>query len=299
MIPNKLEDWTYTKVVELVENDINESERHDFKSDLPPPSELTKDCCAFANSSGGFIILGVKESGRGFRIEGVCRDKDLANRFGQKLHALPTNPHFNLAPFIPIPNSDKVLAVVEILKVSRGPYIPASKDQRIFWKRTNSGNEQMSYEEIEEAFRKYLKVPDYTKNEIRFRILFMLYVNHINGELGRKKITKEIIKQADLEYYNINYVNAEIIYLKDSGLISGMQPGGYSVPYALMITSKGIDRICKWFHELIEILSKESRADYNQIVAVSGNANKLSEFWRIFNQNENLRSTFFKENYLL
>jgi predicted HTH transcriptional regulator len=69
----------------LVKNDINESEVHDFKSGLPPGIELTKDCCAFANSKGGFMILGIGEAGKEFRIKGIDRDKDLANQFGQKL----------------------------------------------------------------------------------------------------------------------------------------------------------------------------------------------------------------------
>jgi len=55
MIPDRLEDWTYAKIQELVKNGINESERHDFKSGLPPAIDLTKDCCAFANSKGGFM----------------------------------------------------------------------------------------------------------------------------------------------------------------------------------------------------------------------------------------------------
>jgi predicted HTH transcriptional regulator len=191
MISERIEDWTYEKIKELVTNDINESEKHDSKSGLPPPIELTKDCCAFANSKGGFIILGITESGRKFRIEGINRDKDLANDFGHKLKALPTNPRFDLAPFIPIPDSNKVLAVIEIPKSSHGPFIPADKDQRIFWKRTNTGNEQMSYDEIKEAFQELLKKPDFTKNEIRFRILFVLYMNNISEEPGCNKLTRK------------------------------------------------------------------------------------------------------------
>jgi hypothetical protein len=82
----------------------------------------------------------------------------------------------SLSPFIPIPDSNKVLAVIQILKSSHGPLIPADKDQRIFWKRTNIGIEQMSYDEIKEAFQELLKKPDFTKNEIRFGVLFVLYI---------------------------------------------------------------------------------------------------------------------------
>jgi hypothetical protein len=58
--------------------------------------------------------LGVKEAGQRFRIAGIDNDKDLANKFGKKINALPTNPNFELAPFVDIPQSNKVLAVIHI-----------------------------------------------------------------------------------------------------------------------------------------------------------------------------------------
>jgi hypothetical protein len=36
LIVERLEDWTYEKIKELVANNINESKKHDFKSGLPP-----------------------------------------------------------------------------------------------------------------------------------------------------------------------------------------------------------------------------------------------------------------------
>lgn len=82
--------------------------------------------------------MGISESGREFRIKGIECDKELANQFSRKLNAVPMNPIFVFAPFMPIPDS-KVLAVISIPKSSRGPYILSRIDQRIFWKRTNSG----------------------------------------------------------------------------------------------------------------------------------------------------------------
>lgn len=74
-IPERIEDWTYSKIEDLVINNVNESETHDFKSNIPDSIELTKDCCAFANTKGGFIILGVKEAGQHFRIAGIFYHK--------------------------------------------------------------------------------------------------------------------------------------------------------------------------------------------------------------------------------
>lgn len=57
MIPNSLEEWTLEKINELIIKGVSESDIHDFKKDLPDAETLTKLCCAFANSKGGFIIL--------------------------------------------------------------------------------------------------------------------------------------------------------------------------------------------------------------------------------------------------
>src|SRR5919106_6806883 len=117
-IPQTLEEWTYSRIDDLVNNNVNESETHDFKSDIPDSIELTKDCCAFANTKGGFIILGIKETRQRFIIAGIDSDNDLANKFGKKINALPTNPEFKLGNFINIPESDKVLAVIHVPKSS-------------------------------------------------------------------------------------------------------------------------------------------------------------------------------------
>ena len=42
MIPDRLEDWSYNKIKELVDKNINESKIHDFKFVLPGSIELTR-----------------------------------------------------------------------------------------------------------------------------------------------------------------------------------------------------------------------------------------------------------------
>ncbi len=50
MIPNTLDEWILDIVNELIEKKSNESDRHDFKRNFPDAENLTKTCCAFANS---------------------------------------------------------------------------------------------------------------------------------------------------------------------------------------------------------------------------------------------------------
>jgi Putative DNA-binding domain len=198
MIPARLEDWSYNRIKELVDNNINESKTHDFKFDLPNSTELTKDCCAFANTDGGFIVFGVREKGHRFDIVGIDNDKEFANRFGQKINALPANPGFIVGNFISIPDSKKILAVIHIPESSYRPHIPSQKDLRIFWKRTNAGNEQMTYEEIRESFGQQSQIIDIIERRRKNRISWFAY--HSLSVLDSLKKKYEELYHAIEEY---------------------------------------------------------------------------------------------------
>ena len=81
-VPVTLEEWTYETVADLARVGRCEGERHDFKFNLPDADNLTKICCAFANSQGGFVVLGVKERSHRFLVEGIDPDGEVAKKFG-------------------------------------------------------------------------------------------------------------------------------------------------------------------------------------------------------------------------
>lgn len=166
MIPNNLDDWSLDIVKELIEKLGVESDRHDFKKDLPDTETLTKACCSFANSKGGFIIFGVKEKNP-FEIVGIDKDKELAHKFGQKIKANPTI-EFSLPKIITIPETDRVIAIFEIPLSPERPHVPEiSPEKRLFQKRTNKGNDYMSYEEIKFSFQ------DYQERREKLKLLYM------------------------------------------------------------------------------------------------------------------------------
>jgi hypothetical protein len=88
-------------------------------------------------------------------IEGIQDDKELAHKFGQKIRArsIPTID-FELPKIIPIPNSGKVLAVFHVPLSSERTHMSLCQDQG-FWKRTNKGNDVMTYDEIRMSFHNY------------------------------------------------------------------------------------------------------------------------------------------------
>lgn len=133
VIPDSLDGWNYDIITQLIDNKVVENEILDFKLDLPDANTLTDLCCSFANSKGGFIILGVGETRSSFRIEGVKNDREIAHKFGQTIRAEP-HIRFEIPKLIEIPNSPNVLVIFYIPSSPMKPHAPQDEQRRIFWR---------------------------------------------------------------------------------------------------------------------------------------------------------------------
>ena len=163
MIPNSLQLWTIDDVARLAEIGVYESDSFDFKEELPHPSDaaskdrLTKSCAAFANSKGGFLIFGVKSGGPSDgRHVGIDANIDFPEHFGN--YPSRTSPRIDwefLSPALRLENG-QLIHVVEIPQSWQAPHAVAGRDDGlIFPKRTNKGNEAMSYSEVQTMFLGY------------------------------------------------------------------------------------------------------------------------------------------------
>lgn len=56
IIPKKLQNWNLNTINELIKFRDAESENLDFKQEI---KDITKDICAFANTTGGFLVFGI------------------------------------------------------------------------------------------------------------------------------------------------------------------------------------------------------------------------------------------------
>jgi hypothetical protein len=155
VVPRDIAGWSYELISQLCAAGQSESDRHDFKFNLSELVNLPKVCCAFANTFGGFIIVGVKEADqRQFEIIGLDPDRELYSRFLAKVKVSP-DVAIERPKTIAIPGSTKLLYVFEIPQSSRRPHLPTPPDQRVFWKRQGSDCVQMTLEEIRQQMNAY------------------------------------------------------------------------------------------------------------------------------------------------
>jgi hypothetical protein len=155
LVPITLNGWTYDVVEALCAAGRSESDRHDFKFNVAELKDAPKICCAFANTSGGFIVMGVREKERRqFEIVGLDPDKELYGNFLDKVRVDP-DIAIPSPKTISVPNSAKLLYVLEIPQSSRRPHLPSTTDKRVFWKRQGSRCVQMTLEEIRYQMNTY------------------------------------------------------------------------------------------------------------------------------------------------
>jgi predicted HTH transcriptional regulator len=170
MIPKSLTEWSIPGITNLLIQGYYETEFFDFKEMLPPSRDdadkirLSKSCCAFANSSGGFLVFGVKDDKSlppTNRLVGFDPSFDFPEQFG----SYPKNCNPSIAwnflnPPLQLENG-RVIHIVEIPRSWNAPHCIESGGSkgpdliRRFIKRTNKGNEDMSYEEVRMAFLQY------------------------------------------------------------------------------------------------------------------------------------------------
>lgn len=146
-VPERLDGWTTELVVSLCAEGANEGERHDFKFGLQDGPNVTKTCCAFANSFGGFLIYGVRDNGKQFQLEGLEPNSEFLKLLRDRMRADPEIEV--LGPkMLKIPGTEKLLYVFHVPKSTRRPHLPTDADRRVFWKRSGSQSVQMTLEEI-------------------------------------------------------------------------------------------------------------------------------------------------------
>jgi hypothetical protein len=139
-VPDKLEEWNIKVIDSLIQILSIESETFDFKgSEFNKKSdELYNDICAMANTSGGYIVLGIREEkdpdGNIIRFikEGFDKhEEDKVNqRVADNMHNIEPTP--SIEPPRPIYEVDekKFYSIIRINSINaRKPYLTKNRGQ--------------------------------------------------------------------------------------------------------------------------------------------------------------------------
>jgi hypothetical protein len=165
MIPRTLENWSKESLLDLLGKHYFEPETFDYKETFPHKGDdrgkqrLRKAICAFANSSGGFLVFGVKDDATLAaldRLVGFDPKDDFPQHFGTyAAECRPTVTWDYKKPAIVLDDGN-LIHVVEIPRSWRAPHaVGTPAEGLIFTKRTNAGDESMSYEEVRMSFLGY------------------------------------------------------------------------------------------------------------------------------------------------
>src|SRR5258708_563509 len=115
-----------------------------------------RDVAAFANSSGGFVVFGVKDD-KGLpaidRIVGLPATQDFPEHFGNFPSSCEPSVEWTFKNNPPLAlNPERVIHVVHIPASSRRPHGVFEDHRWSFCKRTNKGTEAMSHGELRSTF---------------------------------------------------------------------------------------------------------------------------------------------------
>jgi hypothetical protein len=153
-IPDKLENWTIQGIIDLLETNVYEDARLDWKQDVRQEARdrFIKGAVAMANGVGGFLVIGVSDSrdvSAQQRVVGIDARRDLTNEIAQLLkNADPAIPHRLRNPPLSVPGRpDRVLPVVEI-ETGIGPHAY----EGTFYRRNGSGVRTLMASEVGEMF---------------------------------------------------------------------------------------------------------------------------------------------------
>lgn len=152
-IPQSLDEWTHAAIMELATNKASEPAAFEFKGAaiLGDPNgikSMSKAVAAFANTGGGFIIIGVGEDGNDWAPTGVVRDKEINKKVNDRIkvhpplsYAAPVDVRFPKDPA-------RSFYVLEIPDTDDGPYASVAERTPLFYERTHSGSEPMTWNVI-------------------------------------------------------------------------------------------------------------------------------------------------------
>jgi hypothetical protein len=191
MLLKNLSDISLQDIQTLCDNHVSEGDSIEFKAAAIGRSdedrrELLADVCAFANASGGDLILGVREK------DGVADDVcgiEVANQDAERLFLTSLvgtglEPRYSsLEPrWLPIPGTTRGVMVLRVPRSWSAPHRVTFRKDIKFYVRNSAGKHPMSVDELRQAFNFSATVSK------RMRAFRDERISAIRGEFGLNRV---------------------------------------------------------------------------------------------------------------
>ena len=124
-----LQDITYEDIKNLIDNKVHEGWTLEYKQQFPKSKKIAKSISSFANSNGGYYIIGIKESDDNKNLPNEIWGmsyKEFSNPYERIDNAVKEYispiPYYEIE-VIDIPNTARYVAVVMIPEGNNPPYL--------------------------------------------------------------------------------------------------------------------------------------------------------------------------------
>jgi hypothetical protein len=156
MFIKPLSEINYNDIYDLINvQKVREGYNLDFKLGYPEPDKAKKDIAiyisSFANTSGGYLIIGVDKNYNIVGIDKKIQGKDIDEWMNQILSSnIEPFAYYHDPKIIDIPNSDKIIVVIHIPESSNKPHIVTEKNN--YYIRVNDSSKTANHNQIRDMF---------------------------------------------------------------------------------------------------------------------------------------------------
>ena len=213
-----ISDLTFSDIQSLQTNKISESDLLDYKQNIIEDNDLLKHIAAFANASGGYIIFGVKESGRGghpVSIHGI----DSSNINKERIEQIVLS---NITPRIHIrlhtidhEIHGKQILIVQIPDSQYKPHYNNHNNK--FYKRFQFEAVAMTEQEISDMYKSRFHTLEEVEEYLRRFENFLVDGHNMTGQIIviPSSIDRRLIETSD--YRKFEWLDSNTIDPKPSG----------------------------------------------------------------------------------
>lgn len=156
----KLEEYKFSDLKDLINNEVEENLHLDYKSagslskEDKKKAEITKDVSAFANSDGGIIVYGIQEVDNKPNSFSFVDGNEITKEWLENIINI-IQPRINGIDIFPIRHEGNLEETVYLVKIPKSDDAPHMAKDKKYYKRFNFCSEPMEDYEVKDLFYRH------------------------------------------------------------------------------------------------------------------------------------------------